>query len=368
MRGKLIFWSAVCLLLWACEEAAPVYEEPVRAIKTITVSEVGAGQVRRFSAVVQASDTSTLSFQVAGNVQEIRVDAGDQVLAGDIIAVLDKSRYELEVQAADADLARSQADLHQKELEFDRQKQLFERGWVSQAVYDQADAALQSARASVDFATSRLNQARRDLRNTELRAPFDGSIADRMIEPFQEVASGQALFEINASGALEVEFNVPETEIAPLAIGQELIVRFPQQSTPTERLDGPLETDGVVTQLSTAASQGNAFPVTAGLLNPPPVVRPGMTAEVALTIPVPGRQGGYLVPLVAISPGDEQPPEVGLFRFDPDAQVVRRVTATIDGVRDNNLLVVDGIDRGDIIVVAGVSFLQDGQAVKLLRP
>ncbi len=104
----LIFVSAA--LLAACEEEPPQVVEQVRAIKTITVTEVASGQVRKFSGIVQATDTSALSFEVGGNVKEVKVKLGSRVKKGQVLAVLDKQPYVLAVQAAEAALSKSKAE------------------------------------------------------------------------------------------------------------------------------------------------------------------------------------------------------------------------------------------------------------------
>ena len=77
-------------LLSACGEEPPEIAEVVRPIRTFTVTEVASGQMRRFSGSIEASDSSSLSFQVGGNVLEVPVNQGDRVTAGDVLAELDQ--------------------------------------------------------------------------------------------------------------------------------------------------------------------------------------------------------------------------------------------------------------------------------------
>jgi len=175
----ILFGSAA--LLAACGEEAEKPVEYVRAIKTFTVSEVASGQTRKYAATVQATNSSALSFQVAGNVQKVLVKAGDAVRKGQILAVLDKKPYELDVQAAQAELRKAEADRGQKRSELERQKALFAKGWIAKSRLEQHQSAYESAVGQVNIATSKLSLARRDLANTELAAPFAG--ADDRITP-----------------------------------------------------------------------------------------------------------------------------------------------------------------------------------------
>ena len=79
------------------------------------------------------SGLSALSFQVAGNVQEVRVNLGDTVTKGQVLAVLDKKPYELDLDAANAELGKAKADLEEKRVEYLRQKKLYAKKWVAKA-------------------------------------------------------------------------------------------------------------------------------------------------------------------------------------------------------------------------------------------
>ena len=82
--------AVIAIALAGCEPPPPAVVEQVRAIKTITVTEFASGQTRKYSGIVQATDSSSLSFQVGGNVQEVNVNLGDHVEQGQVLATLDK--------------------------------------------------------------------------------------------------------------------------------------------------------------------------------------------------------------------------------------------------------------------------------------
>jgi RND family efflux transporter MFP subunit len=320
------------------------------------VTDIASGEERRFSGIVQATDTASLSFQVSGNVATIHVGVGDPVRKNDVLAELDAMPFELDAKAAEAELARALADFNAKNIEFTRQQTLFEKGWISQAALDQISAAYESSRSGVDYARSRSGLARRNLSNTKLLAPFDGVIAGRFIEPFQDIQAGQKLFELNASQALEVQFSVPETDINLMALDMPVRVRFPTYQ-------GSFK--GQIIEAGTVATEANAFTIKAGLLDPPPLLKPGMTSEVTLMV-----QGdvisGYLVPLTAVMAG--RAPGTGIvFKFDPETSCVHQAEITGEGARDNMFIAATGLEAGDILAVAGVSFLVDGQEVRRLE-
>jgi len=345
-------------LVSSCDEPPPPTVEKIRAIKTIVVADRGTGQSRRFPGVMEAVDTSSLSFEVGGNTREILVDVGDRVTTGQVLATMDDTPFQLNVEAAEAEVSRAKANLAEKKTEFDRQDTLYKKDWVSKAAWDQAKAAYDSFLSQVSYANSKLNLARRDLEKTQLRAPFDGVIAAREADPFQEVARGQKIFDIYIEGAMQVRLSVPETSIQQINLGLPATITFPNENVAPQ--------EGRVSEVGTVASEANAFIVKVTLTTPPESLRPGMTAEAAMLFGDDTGTTSFLLPLTAIAPG-EAPNQGYVFVFDEGTSTVKKTPVHgAGGARDDQVLISEGISAGDVIAVAGVSFLRDGQQVKLL--
>jgi multidrug efflux system membrane fusion protein len=286
-------------------------------IKTITVNEIASGRIRKFSGVIEAADKSSVSFEVAGNVQEVRVNVGDKVSKGDVLAVLDKRTYELNVKAAEASLGRSRVKLKDSLNDLDRLKRIakMDAGAVSQARLDNAKTRYQSAKQDIQFTTSQLNLAKRDLEKTILQAPFDGHIAERLVEPFYEVARGQRLFDVFMEGAMEAAVRIPESEIHGIYLGLPGEISFPI-------IPGKVF-KGIVTEISKVAGTANAFPVKVTIEGDLEKVRPGMTAEVTIMLGGETAETSYLVPLMALAAGDST--TIGyVFVFDQTTSTVKK--------------------------------------------
>lgn len=351
-------WVATSLgLLVACGEEAPIVEE-IRSLETVTIGEATAGQVRKFSGIVRAVDRSALSFEVAGNVLEVNVDIGDAVSKGQVLAVLDKEPYELEVQKAEAELATAEATLENQAAEFERQKVLFQQEVSSQRQFDLAELQWKEAKAGIEFAESKLDLAKRDLRKTILVAPYDGTIGVRNVDPFVEVRQGQKLFEIEAEGRHEVRVNIPETVVHLVKINSRVTVSFPR--SPNETLGG------VVSDVGTLAGEGNSFPVKVALIREGDDVRSGMTAEVTFELDDADFAEGFPIVVHAITPTSEANHGF-VFVYQADTSTVKRAPIRYRGARDNRVIVNQGLSPGDIVAVAGVSFLSDGMKVKLME-
>lgn len=350
--------ALLALALAACDSEPPKPVEYVRAIKTVTISEVASGQVRKYSGIVQATNHSALSFQVSGNVRKVSAKAGDSVKKGQVLAELDKKPYELDVQAATAELAKAQAGLAQARAEYERQNRLYKKGWIAKARLDKLVRSFDSANSGVAYAVSKLNLAKRDLGNTVLVAPFDGTISQKLVDAFVEVKAGQKLFEIEAGGALEVAFDVPETTISRMALGLPVSITFTTPET--------CPCKGRITEIGSTAGRANAFPVKASLIDPPATIRSGMTAEVSIRLHNERQVAGFFVPLAAIAPAPDQPSGHGyVFVFQIKTSTVKKTLVKALTARDN-MVAVEGLKAGDIIAVAGVNFLVDKQKVKLL--
>jgi RND family efflux transporter MFP subunit len=225
---------------------------------------------------------------------------------------------------------------------------------------DQTKAAFMSARENVRVATSELNLAQRDMQKTELAAPFDGVIAKRYVEPFQEVKRGDPVFDVFVEGAMEVATSIPETDIEGIFHGQACEIVFPTAPGTIYR--------GLVTDIGRLAETANAFPVKVKILTVDPKLRPGMTAELTFRISEAAQQRAFLVPVTALAAG-ESPRQGYVFVFDPASTTVKRVPVKMArGAEDNRLMIAEGLQGGEIVAVAGVSFLEDGQKVKLMAP
>ena len=331
IRGLL--WLAVGGFLFGCGQEAPPVPEQVRPIRTFTITDVASGQSRRFSGLIEAIDSSSLSFEVPGSVQRVAVNQGDAVRQGQVLASLDEEPYRLNVQAAEAELQRARAFLTQARADYERNTRLLEQRAVARVQYEISYREFQSAQSQVDFAVAKLNLAQRDLRNTTLVAPFDGTISARSVDPFVQVQAGQTLFRIDAKGGMQASIGVPETVIDQLSPGMPAIVDLPQISTPIKAR---------ISEIGSAAGSGNVFPVKAALIAPPPTVRAGMTAEVTLVLGGPAAAASYFIPLSAIAPGDGSG-EGFVFVYDPTTSTVRRTLVRSAGPLASNMVAVSGL-------------------------
>jgi RND family efflux transporter MFP subunit len=343
-------------VLAGCAEERKVVEQ-IRAIKTATATQIASGTERSFTGLVQATDSSVLSFEVGGLVARVNVDIGAGVEKGQVLAELDKESYSLKVKASRAELGRAKASRVRAEADYLREKNIFKEGAGSQKRLDQAKFAFDEAKAAVDYTASSLNLARRDLRKTVMAAPYAGTIGKRFVDPHTEVRSGEKIFEIDAAGTMEVLIGVPENVISRLGMGDDARVRF--SSLPGRSVGG------TIGHIGTVADAGNSFPVKVTLVDPPGEIYSGMSAEVTFLLEAKGGGSGYLLPASALLPGRE-PRTAHIFVYDPGSSTVSKRRIGLIGIQDNMAIVSEGIAAGEVVAAAGLSFLSEGQKVKLM--
>lgn len=356
--AQIVGLFVVSGLLVGCDEPPTETAERIRAIKPYYVSEPAGGDVRVYTGTVIAANTSALSFAVSGTVATVDVSRSDRVAKGQVLATLETDSFDLDVEAAQSQLDTSQAEYENIKVDLERQKQLFDKGWVAKAAYDQAVSAYQAADGRLNLARSRLGLAERDLRNTVLTAPFDGVLTGRDVDPFVEVTKGQAIFLLDSEGALEVNLSVPDSIIGRLSVGMPVTIESPSTAG--------CGCTARITEIGANAGPANAVAVKAAILESPGGLLPGMPVEVGVALADNGGARGFMIPLVAIAPGEEEGRGY-VFKYDETSgSVTRSPISGGDTISGNLIGVAEGVSAGDILAAAGVTLLRDGQRVKLL--
>lgn len=351
----------VPLLAAACDEEEEVQiVEEIRAIKYMALDERAGQQERRIAGIVSAAIVSNVAFETSGQVVSLLRNAGDHVEEGELIGRLDAEPYRLRVAQAQSSLAQAQATLEDAQRKFEQQRQLFEQGFATQTALDSATATFKNAEGALGVAQSQLDLAQRDLAKTDLRAPFAGVISNKLIEVFEEVTGGQAIYSLQTEGQDKVEAALPETLINTVSLGYDVQVTFPP-------LGGAM-TPGTVTEISPLTGDVNAYPIEISLAETPPGLRSGMSAQIIFEFATAATGVAFSVPLGAVLPDTAGGDDGHIFVYDEDSGTLSKRTVTVANIHDNMLLISGELEPGEIIATAGVSFLHDGMTVELLDP
>ena len=358
----------VSILLIACKDDVAENkndEAPVRGLKTVLIKDSERTTIRRFPSVLQPASVSALSFEVAGKLKEVTLKVGQRVKQGQTIAEIDPTSLQLQLDNAKAavDLARATSQNAADNLA--RQEKLLSTGSVTTVSVDTARTEAQTTAAQLVQAEKNQASAAEDLTKAVLVAPFDGIINTLDVDSFATIASGAPIATIYAANSFEVSFSVNFEVVSMLAVGKRAKVRLADNPT--------VVLDAVVSELGSRADTVSSFPVVVTLTDSDPSIKAGMAVEVSLEFQLPNGSG-FTLPLSAaikegqIVPKDKvtDPAPLGVYVYDPETSTVIKRQVQVAGVRENSLLIVEGLSAGERVASAGVSFLRDGQKVKLL--
>ncbi|MFY0692769.1 MAG: efflux RND transporter periplasmic adaptor subunit [Paracoccaceae bacterium] len=352
------------LALAACKEDAPEKAEIVRGLKTFTVAETIDTSVRRYPAVIEPSEITALSFEAGGTIGTIDLDVGQRVSEGQVVARIDTASLQLQVDSADASVRQATAVARNARENLERQVELLERGATTRVVVDTARTETESAEAALTQARKSLETAEDNLGKAELKAPFDGIVNTVDISSFSTVAAGTPIASLYRSDTFEVSFSVNFDTVNRLVVGTRAIVRL---------ADAPeISLAAVVSEIGSRADAVSSFPIVLQLTETNPLLKAGMAVEAAIAFPL-ARAEGYPIPLSAVikdgagkPASGSDPSTLGVYVFDASSGTVARRMVTVGGIRQNSIIVLDGLEPGDVIASAGVSFLREGQKVKPL--
>ena len=344
------FILASIIFISGCEEPPQPYVASSRPVKTILIGGEQSGDFRTFPAVVDAIQKADISFRVSGRIQKIFVKEGDQVKKGQTLAQLDPVDFNIRLKDRKASYDTAKAN-------YDRAKQLVEKGAISRVDHDEIRAKYHTAKAN-------LNEAEQDMLYTKLKANFDGYIAKRHVENFEEVILSQPIFSLEDVSALKIKIDVPENLMILIDNNRgekrELYAVFDNISNTrlpltfmetTTKADPNTKTFKVTLKMDAAEDYN---------------ILPGMTATVfAELFPDESKSSTTVaLPVSAVISNNEKQATVWI--VDEQNMTVSPKNVT-PGLMIGNTMQVDGLSPGDRVVVAGAAFLRNDMKVTLLE-
>lgn len=319
---------------------------PVVRLETAELASVWVYPERTVPAQIVPRNESRLAAEVSGTLRRWTADVGASVKRGAVLAQIDPTDYELALQRAEAAQASARARLQLAEAQLQRSRELVAQGFFSQEALAVRETEVALARADADAAQAQRSTTQRQLDKTQLRAPFDGSVVQRLAQTGEAVAPGTLLYVLAESGHAEVSAALSAADAASLRQGRDW--RFEAQNTTEHHpltllriaptLDAAARTQAARLGFSAATAQGAALPPpgTLGVIRWTEAV-PHVPAAVVV------RRNGALGVFVD---------NAGVARFTPlpGAQEARAVPTRLPGTTR--------------VVVQGQATLQDGQPLR----
>lgn len=343
----------------ACQEKEQP-QEIIRPVRYFQVFSTGGTRVRNFSGVAQAGLESRLSFRVPGTVKRIAVKLGDRIRAGQLIAELDSSDYQIRVQQAQAAALQSQAQARNANVNYERVRTLYENKGASAQDLSTARMASESGDAAVQAAEKQLELTQLQLSYTRITAPFNCEVAELSVEINENIQTGQPVFLLTSGSRLEVRVSIPEILISQIKAKDKVTVKF--DAITGKEFAATISEVGVTTM-----GMGTTYPVTLILNQTDPDIRAGMAATAAFSFESQDNRIRFLVPTVAVGE-DREGRFVFLAELIPDQEgfaVVRRKPVIVGELTADGIEIFSGLADGDLVVTAGLSHIVEGQKVKL---
>lgn len=357
-------------------------QAPSMSVAVAAVERTLVARRLNVTGTVAARDLIAVLPQTTGlQIKQILVDEGDFVKAGQVMAVLDNSVLQAEIEQAKAEVESNQAVVKQKQAglaqeraslaeaqrNFERNRQLADAGAISRQELDTRATAVATAQEEVRVAQANINSAQADVRSsyarvqqlqtrlgqTTVRAPAAGVVAEKNVE-IGNVAGTQQLFSIIQNGELELLAQVPANQLSQVKIGATAQISYDADSR--VRLQGRVrEIAPLVNEQNRQATVKINIPLT-------DLLRPGMFARAAInTTSLPG----LTVPAKAIVPQADGSASVFLLTKEDIVQAQSVEVGEI--INASTVEIISGLKPGDRVVVSGAGYLKDGDRIRIVE-
>ncbi len=368
----------------------------------VQVEEVKAGDIVQTvsgSGKVKPEVEVDISANVSAEIISLKVKEGDTVKKGDLLVELDRNKYEAAVAQARSNLKSAQASLKKSNSEYLRVIDLFAQNLISLAEKESAEASMLLAESNVEQAQATLEQAEDDLRKTRLYSPINGTVTVLNKEQ-GEIALG-SMFQ---SDVIMVVADLTKMEVLS-EIDENDVVLVSIKDTTNIEVDAVQDTvlKGIVSEIAHSATtrgfgtqdEVTNFEVKIAIINPPPKLRPGMSATVdiqterhhdVLTVPIqavtmrleseiPKPEGAPADSSTAdstIDKNEDKPSAEDQMKevvFIVESNKVKLVAVKTGISDDRNIEIVSGLEKGMKVVTGSYraisKLLKDGSLVKI---
>lgn len=345
-------------LLAGCSRQDQKVKLTPRPVKVFRVGNTRAESVTPYAGEVRARFETTLSFRVTGKILARPVEVGDRVLKGQLLASLDNSDFQLAVQTLKAQLKSAVADRDFTKDDLTRYRELLDQKVISHPDFDRHQTAYTNAQERVAALEAQLKQTTNQLHYTELSADREGVITALEVEKGQVVAAGQPVVKLAQLDEKEIHFDIPEQRIT--AVKNHQIAAISLWSDDEHRFKAEIREIG-----ASADPASRTYRVKAKLLEGQEDAHLGMTATVWVASDNAER---IAVPLSAVFTSQAQPKQQQVWLIDEAAGTVKAVPVQLGTALPGELVSIEGLQTGQLIVSAGGQRLKEGQTVRLPEP
>lgn len=347
--------------LTSCVGDMPQVEQT--SFETVTVKKEDITVPIKFSAKLKGETDVTITPQVSGQLMKICVTEGDQVKKGQVLFMIDSRNARLELEAAQANLQSAIAQENSARIEYESNKNLFEKKIISKYTLDTSENSYSQAKASVAQARASVNSAKVNLGYCTITAPVTGSIGEIPVRSGDQVSTSTYLTTVSGNTNMDAEFSLPETILSMM-----LSEGF---STDPNKLSKISPEIGFIMKNGTEYEYKGKITRATGVVN-------ASTGTISLkaTFPNPkgqlysGMQGSIVIPIkeeaVMVIPQEavvKLQDKQQVYKVQTDSTVTSVEVTTQDIFDGEHYIALTGLNEGDKIVTVGANNLHEGQKV-----
>ena len=359
---KLTFvLSALVGGMTSCGNGVP--EVVPTSFETVTIEKSDITVPMKFSAKLKGETDVTITPQVSGQLTRICVTEGDQVKKGQVLFIIDQRDAQLELESAQANLQAALAQEASAKIEYESNKNLYDKKIVSKYTLDTSENSYNQAKASVAQYRAQVNRAKVNLGYCTITAPVTGSIGEITVRAGDQVSPSTYLTTVSGNANMDAEFSLPETILSMM-----LSEGFTTDPTVLAKLSPVIS---FIMKNGTEYDHKGKITRATGMVN-------ASTGTISLkaTFPNPkgqlysGMQGNIVIPLkekaVMVIPQEavvKLQDKQQVYKVQPDSTATAIEVTTQDIYDGEHYIALTGLNEGDQIVTVGANNLHEGQKV-----
>lgn len=334
------------------KKEVPALEFAARDVVQLTPRVLGAELL--LPGTVQAVSQATVRSKVSAEVKTVAVREGDKVRAGQVLAEFDTAHLRTQLAERVAAVESARAQLAQTERTREVNAQLVKQNFISQNAFDTADAAHRAQTAAVAVADAQLDQTRLMMADAVVRAPIDGLVSKRHVQPGEKLAFDAPILSIVDLGRLEVQAQSAVSDVTQVTVGARAEVEV--EGLPERTFPGQVE------RINPSAEPGSrTISVYVGLTNENALLKAGMFARVRLRA-----KQEREVPALPLSAVQNDAGQSIVWVIADGKLAKRAVTIGRRDERSQLVEVVSGLDPSDRVIATKFDNLRDGLAAKIV--
>lgn len=359
MKKSLHCFIALATLLFVgCGPKIP--QTAPTSYATLTVAESNITVPLKYSATLKGTNDVTIKPQISGQLMEIRITEGQQVKKGDVLFHIDDRDAKLELEAAEANLLSAEAAESSAKLEYESNKNLYEKGIVSKYVLVNAENTYKQSQASVAQFKATANRARVNLGYCTITSPVSGVIGSIPVFAGDQVNTGTYLTMVSGNAKMFAEFSVSESVLEERASNKDTqasLAHFPdvtflfKNGTEYNHKGRITSITGTVDRTTGALSCKATFP------NPEGILYSGIQGTVVIPF---SAKDVMVIPQNAVVRLQDKSL---VYKVAADSCAYSTIVKTAGFNSERDLVVTDGLEVGDVIIVEGANNLVEGQRV-----